>query len=79
MNRQHSILRAILKWTGILVLIFCGFHLLLTGSPVPLFRIEHLSNRVQIARIGDDGLVASDGRLLRVCARRRESVPFLPV
>jgi hypothetical protein len=62
------------RWWGIkravlALLILSGFHMLGTGSPIPLWHIERLKNPVAVAAVENDSLVLADGR--------RAPLPFI--
>jgi hypothetical protein len=48
------------------LLLFSGCHMLLTGSPIPLWYIESLHDPVAVAAIADESLVLADGRQVRL-------------
>jgi hypothetical protein len=48
------------------LLCLSGCHMLMTGSPVPLWSIEYLDHPVKVTSVGDDGLHLADGRLVRL-------------
>jgi len=45
------------KWILGVVLVFMGFHFLLTGCPIPLFRIDHLRNPQRVLSIENTALI----------------------
>lgn len=47
---------------ALLLLAFSGCHLLMTGSPVPLWHVEHLRNPTSVKAVGESFLVLKDGR-----------------
>jgi hypothetical protein len=51
----------LIYWPLILLGILASFHLLLTGSPVPLFRMERLHSPKDVASIEADAIVTTDG------------------
>ncbi len=46
----------------VLVLLFCGQHLLLTGFPFPIYHIERLHSPVGVKQVDTVALQLSDGR-----------------
>ncbi|HUG70948.1 MAG TPA: hypothetical protein VMM76_24580 [Pirellulaceae bacterium] len=44
------------------MLVFGGFHTLLTGSPIPLWHIERLNNAVAVTSATVSHLALADGR-----------------
>lgn len=48
------------------LLALSGFHMLGTGSPIPLWHIERLNHPVAVIAIGDDSLELQDGRNVRL-------------
>ena len=46
----------------VLVLLYCGQHLLLTGSPFPIYHIERLHSPVAVKQVDKDVLQLADGR-----------------
>jgi hypothetical protein len=48
------------------LLLFSGCHMLLTGSPIPLWYIESLHDPVTVTAIADESLVLADGRQVRL-------------
>lgn len=51
-----------LTWSIWSVLLIGGCHLLMTGSPIPLWYIERLDHPVDVETVTADGLVLHDGR-----------------
>jgi hypothetical protein len=59
-----------LRWLIVYpVLSLSGCHMLLTGSPIPLWHIEHLNHPVVVKEVIDKSLILADGR--------RVSLPFI--
>jgi hypothetical protein len=46
------------------VLLFCGYHLLLTGFPFPVYYFERLRSPVAVNRVDKDALQLADGRIV---------------
>ncbi len=46
----------------VLVLLYCGFNLLLTGFPFPIYHIERLHSPVAVQQVNKDTLQLADGR-----------------
>ena len=56
-----------LRWAIVCPLLaLSGCHMLLTGSPVPLWHIERLDHPVPVGAVGEDALVLADGRRVRL-------------
>jgi hypothetical protein len=57
-------------WPGRILLVpllmFSGCHMLLTGSPIPLWHIERLRSPVAVVAIERETLVLDDGRRVRL-------------
>ena len=43
-----------------------GCHMLMTGSPVPLWHIERLDHPVSVRSVGEDALILADGRRVKL-------------
>lgn len=57
------------RWPGRLLiplLLLSGCHSLLTGSPIPLWHIEHLDHPIAVKAIDPEALVLADGRRVRL-------------
>ncbi len=54
------------RWLLYPLLCLSGCHMLMTGSPVPLWSLEYLDHPVKVTSISDDGLRLADGRLVRL-------------
>ena len=46
----------------VLALLYCGFNLLLTGFPFPIYHIERLRSPVAVKEVDKDALQLADGR-----------------
>ena len=56
-----------IKYIVLVPLLLCsGCHMLLTGSPIPLWYIESLHDPVAVTAIADEALVLADGRQVRL-------------
>jgi hypothetical protein len=57
-------------WIGRILLIplltFSGCHMLMTGSPIPLWHIDRLHGPVAVVAISREALVLADGRWVRL-------------
>jgi hypothetical protein len=58
--------RRLRRWLLYALLAVSGFHMLGTGSPIPLVHIERLHDPAAVTAIGEDSLQLRDGRKIRL-------------
>jgi hypothetical protein len=67
------LLRACARVLLLLLLVLSGCHFMLTGSPMPLFRIDRLRNAQRVAGIDGDAIILAS----RERGQQRATLPFI--